>query len=359
MFAYALAHCQDLAKTMVTSGEGGQGKVGESWKYIQILIVIQEEVEDYKKYGPKDAVIFALPAEASQYGIGFSRHFGKKLAEQICPESFPFCLMMDDSVQYWKGITLPKDPLKPFCKDALIGEEAKALRTDISLADTLLHFIKGLRDDSCKVKDFAIIGFHRLNGWESSQRAFKRTHCTSTVILNLDKLRDVHYLKRAYVWEDLQFNRDAEKKGLVTCKCYRFAFYTPQLREGGCAGMVARPDDASGPAAEPQLSNSSTIIEPQLDDSSSAQPEDELRELLRGLKTPDGNNLNEERVESYVTTLNDAELTLDDLKTTFNDKMGKGKDDVRIDLEAAGVKPSGMVTKLANAISQLCQQTNS
>jgi hypothetical protein len=236
---HVLAHCQDLAKTMFTSGtvEGGHGKVADPWQYIQILIVIPEEVEDYKMYGPRNAVIFALPSEAKDYGIGFSRHFAKKLAEQICPASFPFCLMMDDSVQYWKGITLPKDPLKPFGKNALLG---KAVRTDISLADVLLHFVRGLRDDSLKVKEFAMIGFYRLNGWESSQRAFKRTHCTSTVILNLNKLKDVHYLKRAWVFEDLQFNRDAAKQGLVICKCYRFAFYTPQLKKAGCAGMLAR-----------------------------------------------------------------------------------------------------------------------
>jgi hypothetical protein len=262
-----LAYCQDLAKTMFTSGtvEGGQGKVAGPWQYIQILIVIPEEVEDYKMYGPRDAVIFALPSEAKDYGIGFSRHFAKKLAEQICPASFPFCLMMDDSVQYWKGITLPKDPLKPFGKNALLG---KAVRTDISLADVLLHFVRGLRDDSLKVEEFAMIGFYRLNGWESSQRAFKRTHCTSTVILNLTKLKDVHYLKRAWVFEDLQFNRDAAKQGLVICKCYRFAFYTPQLKKGGCAGMLARPDTSQ--RIHPDLRTQAQLSEPGSEDQNTA-----------------------------------------------------------------------------------------
>jgi hypothetical protein len=45
--------------------------------------------------------------------------------EQICPKSFPFCLMMDDSVQYWEGITLPKESLKPFYQNTLFGEEAQ------------------------------------------------------------------------------------------------------------------------------------------------------------------------------------------------------------------------------------------
>jgi hypothetical protein len=196
------------------------------------------------QFGPQNAVIFALPDQAKDWGVGFCRHFTKKLADRICPPSFRFCLMMDDSVQYWKGITLPCDPHKPFGQDAKTGDGAKHLRTDISLADTLLYFQKGLLDDSCDLNKFGIIGFHRLNGYDSSKRAYDRTHCTSTVLLNLgkleDKVKDVNYLKEAWVWEDLQFNRDAEEHGAVICKCYRFAFYTPQLREGGCADMVAR-----------------------------------------------------------------------------------------------------------------------
>ena len=67
--------------------------------------------------GPENAVIFALPEKAQDMGIGCSRYFTKKLAEKVCPASCPFCLMMDDSVQYWNGITLPNDPLKPFGQD--------------------------------------------------------------------------------------------------------------------------------------------------------------------------------------------------------------------------------------------------
>ena len=40
------------------------GKYGTAWKYVQILVVIQSEVEDYKRYGPRDAAIFELPSEA-------------------------------------------------------------------------------------------------------------------------------------------------------------------------------------------------------------------------------------------------------------------------------------------------------
>ena len=101
---------------MVSSGKV-MGDYGKKWRYLQILVVVRSEVEEYKKWGPKTAVIFALPEVAEKMGIGCSRYFTKKLAEEICPHSFPFCLMMDDSVQYWKGITLPNDPLKPFGED--------------------------------------------------------------------------------------------------------------------------------------------------------------------------------------------------------------------------------------------------
>ena len=117
------------------------------------------------------------------------------------------------------------------------------------MADVLLHF-----QNTPDLRKFGMLGFHRLNGYNPSKAAFKRTHVTSTVLLNLEKLKGVEYRWRAHVWEDLQFNRDAEKQGAVLCKCYRFAFSSPQLREGGCAALVARGEalDLDG-RSEPSL----------------------------------------------------------------------------------------------------------
>jgi hypothetical protein len=56
-----------------------------------------------------------------------------------------------------------------------------------------------------------MIGFHRLNRYNNSKKAFKRTHIYSTVLLNLDKLRGVEYHWRAHAMEDIQFNRDANR----------------------------------------------------------------------------------------------------------------------------------------------------
>jgi hypothetical protein len=108
---------QDLRDAMVSSGIWTQAQSGQRWRYLQILVVVQSEVEEYKIRGPATAVIFALPEGAEKMGIGCSRYFTKKLAETICPKKFQFCLMMDDSVQYWRGITLPNDPIKLFGED--------------------------------------------------------------------------------------------------------------------------------------------------------------------------------------------------------------------------------------------------
>ena len=102
---------------MVSSGVSASGK--RKWRYLQILIVVPSEVDDYKRYGPKTAAIFALPKVAEYMGIGCARYFAKKLAEKICPKTSDVCLVMDDSVQYWSGITLPDDPLKPFGIDSV------------------------------------------------------------------------------------------------------------------------------------------------------------------------------------------------------------------------------------------------
>jgi len=92
---------------MITSGSvQGSGKAGIKCSYLQILVVIPEEVQAYKEFGPENAAIFELPAGAKDWGIGFSRYYTKKLAELLCPKAFPFCLFMDDSVQYWRGMCL-------------------------------------------------------------------------------------------------------------------------------------------------------------------------------------------------------------------------------------------------------------
>ena len=177
---------------------------------------------------------------------------------------------MDDSVRFWRGITLPRDTVQLFGK---LPELTKSQRTPISLADVLLHFQQGLLENENGMSDIGIFGFYKLRGFEASKRAYKRTHCAGVCIFNLEKLKSVEPLKRAWMMEDIQFNRDATKAGVVLCKCYRFAFQCEQLREGGCSDMVARDDAPSN--APPEVST-----ERELDKKSSIE---DVARWLRGL----------------------------------------------------------------------------
>ena len=123
-------------------------------------------------------------------------------------------------------------------------------------------------------------------------RAYKWTHVVSTVLLNLSKLEGVEYHWRAHVWEDLQFNRDAAKRA-VLCKCYRFAFSSPQMRGGGCEYIVAR-----GPKKHVDLVNleessqEPTHARASADEAASnapprALPEDLVPSFLKGIMTDD------------------------------------------------------------------------
>ena len=203
-------------------------------------------------------------------------------------------------------------------------------RTDISLVDVLLHF-----RDMPDLKKFGILGFHRLNGRDTSKRAYKRTHVVSTVLLNLSKLKGIEYHWRAHVWEDLQFNRDVELnrdegKRAVLCKCYRFGFSSPQIHQGGCADIVARPrgqttdDELPFPAEEPDIV---------LDEDSTVEDVARWVRSLKKLKDP----------EKCAQTLIDMEIDGDNI---FNN-------DLQIEhLERHGL-PTGAGLKILRAMESL------
>jgi hypothetical protein len=166
--------------------------------------------------------------------------------------------MMDDSVQYWVGVTLANDTQRFFDREP--GYTAQT--TDISLADVLTYF--QLQPDI--MKQFGMFGFYRFNGWPQ-ERAYDRTHCTKAILLNLDKLKDIDYEKGAHTWEDLKLswdmqgvkweegqgknNVDCDTSAPISCKLYRFQVSSPQLHHGGCAHMVARPDAPEPVVPEP------------------------------------------------------------------------------------------------------------
>jgi hypothetical protein len=146
-------------------------------------------------------------------------------------------------------VTLANDTQRFFDREP--GYTAQT--TDISLADVLTYF--QLQPDI--MKQFGMFGFYRFNGW-LHERAYDRTHCTKAILLNLDKLKDIDYEKGAHTWEDLKFSWDmqgvnceegrgktdigCDASAAISCKLYRFQASSPQLRQGGCAYMVARAD---------------------------------------------------------------------------------------------------------------------
>jgi len=254
---------------------------------------------------------------------------------------------MDDSVSFWKGATLPNDPFKPFG----VSAGAKQKLQDISLADVLIHFQKMLLSSDSEIAEkeiekkeregmlnFGMIGFYRFNGFAEAKRAYLRTHVFSTVILNLDKLLKVDYERDAYVWEDIQFNRDAAAPphAVVSCKCYRFQFGKPQLREGGCTELVARPPDQLLPPLLEQV--------PALDapaESTHVTDSEGLKEFLERLDLKDPS-----QHSSTLTTLkklNEAGYpTLDLLKQVWltAENRIEGRTFLADDLRAAGVLPA-------------------
>jgi hypothetical protein len=249
----------DLSVAFQSSGllvSGSNGSIG----YVQILVVKPKELDDYKRFNcPAGAAIFELPpaADADDVGVGFSRFCAKVLAERIHSEPHPFCFVLDDSVHYWKGITLPDDPKNLF---GVSAPKEQAQKTDLSLADVLLHF---QTDRSRCMDKFGAIGFHRLNGYDASKAAYDWTHCYSAVLLNLKLLGREQYPWRAHCWEDIQFNRDvAQNNGskALMCKCYRFAFAKKQLHEGGCSDIVARRKCQLCPPAPPHCIASSSLL---------------------------------------------------------------------------------------------------
>jgi hypothetical protein len=159
----------------------------------------------------------------------------KRLATRICPESFPFCFILDDSVHSWKGVTLPYDP------EPMFGQLAGRcpVLMDLSLADVLLHFqSEGFVDGD--LRRFGMIGFARFDRYLRSKAAYSRHHVYSAVIMNLEVLRKIEYNDRCHVWEDLDFNKRASDAGIVLCKCHRFVMMKKPGMPGGADYMVAR-----------------------------------------------------------------------------------------------------------------------
>jgi len=199
--------------------------------------------------------------------------------------------------------------------------------------------------------EFGMIGFYRFNGFTEVTRAHLRTHVFSTVILNLDKLVKINYERDAYVWEDIQFNRNAAAPlhAVVSCKCYYFQFGKPQLREGGCAELVARPLDQPLLPPPEQL----PALDPSAELTHAQEPED-LKKFLESLDLKDA--LNNQLALTYLRKMNAAgHYNLDlFIEVWLAAKTGiEGRDALEKGLVAAGVDVSAHHMQMTLAIQKM------
>ena len=223
-------------------------------RYNQIVAVKPAQLRDYRRHWP-NLTFLVLPESVE--GVGASRHWIQRFAASATARSeWPHCFVLDDSVQYWKGVTLKNDPLDHAVLQEMFGGRAeskqhtKAGFSDLQLWHVLNHFQKPLFKSN--LQKFALLGFGRHNPLHTNiSNAYKRSHVYSAVLLNLSWLQqnDVWFNPHLFVWEDLEFNERVNSKGGVICKCQRFTHGKRQFSSGGCTLYVVSAD--STPAHHP------------------------------------------------------------------------------------------------------------
>ena len=222
--------------------------------YNEIVVVKEKDHAVYRKYWP-NLTLLVLPVSANELGVGASRHCINLFAYASSLEDFPFCFILDDSVQYWKGLILPKDP-NPFPRwKAPAGSDPSKVQHDSTFLQELLQHFQDPDFVENELCQFAAIGFGRVSRWSNIRYPYKRTHVYSAVISNLKLLAkntpELNYNQHIHVWEDLDFNERVEAAGLMVCKCQRFAQVKKQMPSGGANYMIARSEsDGAGAAAE-------------------------------------------------------------------------------------------------------------
>ena len=133
----------------------------------------------------------------------------KKAAEIITNygRNYPFFLMMDDNIHYFKGITLRNDPHPQFEKYNTAKHSARAQADKIQMKDVLKYFSRTKIYENHLTK-FYIIGFLTGNKFsafsEKLTNAYGRAHVSQCVLINVTT--PVDYLTWAWAMEDIDFN---------------------------------------------------------------------------------------------------------------------------------------------------------
>ena len=71
--------------------------------YLHVVVVKPQEIAEYRERWP-DKTLLVLPDSADAKGVGASRYWIQRFAEVACSADFPYCFVLDDSVEYWKGM---------------------------------------------------------------------------------------------------------------------------------------------------------------------------------------------------------------------------------------------------------------
>ena len=203
--------------------------------YVQILVIREEEEEDYLQHLMSDNNIDVFVMNSSTPGtVGAARWTAKKLAEIITNFglSSNFCFLLDDNIISWKAVTLINDPDPPI-EDVEPSDE-RSQRTDISLV-RLMDYCSNENINKHQLHKFSIIGFSMgsRQNVNNIRIAFGRQHLFAAVFLNMKKLRDVEYNTLAWAMEDIKFNKSTDEKGGVLVKCRRFLAQKKRLNHGG------------------------------------------------------------------------------------------------------------------------------
>lgn len=200
--------------------------------YTQVVVVTESEVELYQRLWPH-LTILQLPESAEALGVGASRHWIQKFATQVVGATdFPYCFVADDSLSYWKGVTLVDDPHPQF---GAVPTPHTANSASISLWQVLEHF-QEQRFAETQLKELAVLGFEPHNPADTcAKHAYERAHVRGAAILNLALLHDsdIYYNPNLFAWEDLELNERVSAAGLAVCKCLRYRYHLADLRVGG------------------------------------------------------------------------------------------------------------------------------
>ena len=337
----------DRSKAMVDA------QSGDPREYVQIVVVKSTEAEDYRRHWP-NLDFFVLPRWADTLGVGAARFCLKRLAERICPRSYPYCLVLDDNIKFFVGVTLVRDSQNLF--GGTIPIDAARLCNQ-----PLWEALNYLQDpEFVDLKDFAVLGFHRMGKYTAQLKVpFVRQHVYKCVLLNLNRLEGLDYDAAVWAAEDVDFakrlvcacfpppgsnyhgqlclpvrkppGRCVSWNGAneIICKIRRFGFYQQRLKGG-----------ASGTEEQSKKHPPSKRKQPESTSGDTSDVGAWLRDVLSKVATNE--------VQAIIDTFEKEEVALEDLS-----EMASSLEVLQMDQYLEKILPtsrSGWRLKIINAL---------